>query len=361
MKMMSGFSSISPYRWITIILIVLLAASVGFLGWALYSTRKNPEHFSSVSSVTSRTPMPGPPQFFCPLDGSPMRSKGETKRRPVLVQVDNAPGARNQSGLSQADIVYEAMAEGDVTRFSAIFDCHDADVIGPVRSARLINIQLAPEYQALLSNSGSSKGTTGELEAHPEIANINHPSYPEAYWRADDRVAPHDLMTSTSRIREAATGAGLPDTVDLTPLTFKDDEPKPAITSISVPYSGAVLNSYRYDAATNSWLRFLNDEPHIDTLTGKQIAAKNVIIQYVPVYESDIEEDVGGNRGLEFRLTGTGKALIFRDGQVINATWTRSDIEQITTYTDAAGKPVALNRGLTFIQLVQPDFQASWG
>lgn len=359
--MMLKSSTSSRNRWITIILIVLLLVSVSFLIWAIYSTRKNPEQYSSLTGITSTTPMPGPPEFFCPLDGSPLSNRVATMRRPIIVQIDNAPAARNQSGLSQADIVYEAMAEGDVTRFSAVFDCHDADVIGPVRSARLINIQLVPEYQALLSNSGSSTGVTAELEAHPDITNINHNSYADAYWRAADRVGPHDLMTSTSNIRAAAAGAGAADTANLTPLTFKDDTPAPAITTISIPYSGIVQTGYTYDAGTNSWLRSIGGEAHIDTLTGKQIAARNVIIQYVPVSESDIEEDAGGNRSLEFGLTGSGKALIFRDGQVIAATWTRPAINQMTTYTDAAGQPVPLNRGLTFIQLVQPDFQASWG
>ena len=348
-------------RWITIILIVLLLASVSFLIWAIYGTRKSPERYSSPTGITSTTSMPGPSEFYCPLDGSPLRDRASTMRRPIVVQIDNAPAARNQSGLSQADIVYEAMAEGDVTRFSAIFDCHGADVLGPVRSARLINIQLVPEYQALLANSGSSAGVTAALEARPDIPNINDGNYSDAYWRADDRAAPHNLMTSTDNIRKAAAGAGAADTANLTPLTFKDDTPAPAITTISIPYSGIVQTSYTYDAGANSWLRFIGGEAHIDTLTGRQIAARNVIIQYVSITESDIEEDAGGNFGLEFGLTGSGKALIFRDGQVITATWTRPAVNQMTSYTDAAGQPVPLNRGLTFIQLVQPDFQASWG
>ena len=359
MKSISSPSSL--YKWITIILIVLLLSAVAFLAWAIYSTRKSPESYSSVSGVTSKTAMPGPPEYYCPLDGTPLRSRAATMRRPIMVQVDNAPAARNQSGLSQADIVYEAMAEGDVTRFSAIFDCREAEVIGPVRSARLINISLVPEYQALLSNSGASAGTTAELEARPDIHNINHNNFPDAYWRTDDRFAPHNLMTSTSKIREAAAGAGFTDIVSLTPLVFKDDTPAPAVSNISIPYSGVVQTSYRYDAGTNSWLRFINGEPHIDTLTGSQIAPKNVIIQYVTILETDIEEDVGGNRGLEFGLTGTGQAIIFRDGQAIPVTWSRPALNNMTSYADAAGNPVPLNRGETFIQLVQPDFQAGWG
>jgi len=359
--MMLNSSTSSRNRWITIILIVLLMTAVSFLIWAIYSSRKAPERFSTLTGITATTPMPGPPEFYCPLDGSALSNRAATTRRPIIVQIDNAPEARNQSGLSQADIVYEAMAEGDVTRFSAVFDCHDADVVGPVRSARLINIQLVPEYQALLSNSGSSAGVTAELEARSDIPNINHYSYGDAYWRAADRVGPHDLMTSTSNLRAAAVGAGFADTANLVPLTFKDDTPAPAISTISIPYSGIVQTGYTYDAGSNSWLRSIGGEAHIDTLTGKQIAAKNVIIQYVSVNESNIEEDVGGNRSLEFELTGSGKALIFRDGQVITAIWKRVALNQMTTYTDAAGQPVPLNRGLTFIQLVQPEFQASWG
>lgn len=345
----------SSRRWIAIILIIILVAAAGFAGFAFYIASKSPEPARTAGSFTGPT-LPPPPEYRCPLDGSKVTSFAATGKRPVLVQVDNAPAARPQSGLSMADIVYEAMAEGDVTRFSAIFACREVDAVGPVRSARLINLELVPEYTALLSNSGSSGGTSEALEA-AALPNINHPSYPDAYWRVDDRVAPHDMMTSTAGIRAAAESAGIPGTYKVTPLIFKDDSPAPSVTGIGIPYSGIVDVDYSYDPGTNSWLRSISGEPHIDALTGTQIAPKNVIIQYVSISESSIEEDAGGNMGLIFGLQGSGRVQVFRDGQLTEGTWERKDDSEITRYLDASGIAIPLNRGQTFVQLVPVGFQ----
>jgi len=167
-------------------------------------------------------------------------------------------------------------------------------------------------------------------------------------------------MTSTAGIRNAAAGAGFEVTATLVPLTFKEDTPAPVISTISVPYSGIADVSYRYDPATNTWLRFIGNEPHMDANTGTQIAPKNVIIQFVEASESSIIEDEGGNHGMEYKLLGTGKALIFRDGQVIQGTWSRADRNQVTQYVDASGKVIPLNRGQTFVQVVPQGFQPSW-
>lgn len=363
----------SSSKWITAGLIMLLVASLGFMGWAIYDSRQSPAT-PPPETVAEETPAlpeppPPPPKYYCPLSGAEYDTKAPTIRRPVVVQVDNAPAARPQAGLSQADIVYEAMAEGQVTRFSAVFMCTDAEVVGPVRSARLINLELVPEYSALLANSGASSGVTAELEARPDIPNINHPGFPSIYWRTDDRVAPHNLMTSTASVRQAANDAGFPVETEIMGPVFKASPPVAgsspaavqAVTTISVPYSAWVDVSYRYNPAGNSWLRFIGGAPHIDAATGAQIAARNVIIQYVPVTESHIVEDTGGNLGLVFTLTGSGKAVIFRDGQVVSGTWKRSTPGEVTTYVDAAGKPIPLLPGQTWIQLVAPDFPAGWG
>lgn len=347
----------SSRRWIAIILIIILVAAAGFAGFAFYLSNKGPEPAKTAGSFTGPV-TPPPPEYRCPLDGSETASFAATEKRPVIVQVDNAPASRPQSGLSKADIVYEAMAEGDVTRFSAIFACREVDSVGPVRSARLINLELVPEYTALLANSGSSRGVSDELEA-AALPNINHPSYPDAYWRVDDRVAPHDMMTSTAGIRAAAESAGIPATYKVTSLSFKDDSPAPSVTNIGVPYSGIVDVAYRYDPGTNSWLRSISGEPHMDALSGAQIAPKNVIIQYVNISESSVEEDAGGNMGLIFGLKGTGRVQVFRDGQLIEGTWERTGETSVTWYLDANGKPIPLNRGLTFVQLVPVDFQPS--
>lgn len=361
-------SSRDRNRWITAGLIALLLASLAFVGWAIYDFQKGSsttqaEQVAEEETIPPPPPPPPPISYNCPLSGIEKPDKASITRRPIIFQVDNAPAARPQSGLSQADIVYEAMAEGEITRFSAVFMCQEASTVGPIRSARLISLDLVPEYYALFSNSGSSNGVAAELAARDDIPNINHGNFSEAYWRTDDRYAPHNLMTSTTGIREAAAAAGVPTTASITGPAFKADAPATApLKSISVPYSAWADVSYQYDPVSNGWLRFISGEPHIDALNNAQINARNVIIQYVPVTESDIEESEGGAMGLTFGLTGTGKVLIFQDGQVISGKWSRPSPTAPTSYLDAAGNPIPLNQGQTWIQLVPTEFTGVvWG
>ena len=358
----------SPQTWITIGLIVLLAGSVAFVGWAIYDSRQSAEA-APVATVVEEEPAPReppppppPPTYFCPLDGTEYADRDVTLKRAVVVQVDNAPAARPQTGLSLADIVYEGMAEGQITRFSAVYLCRNAAVVGPVRSARLINLELVPEYQALLANSGASIGVNNAIAADPNVPNISQGAYPSAFWRVADRYAPHDMMTSTSLVRQVAADVGIPVQVELSGPPFKADSPAPGkLTYISIPYSPWAGVSYSYNPADNTWLRFMQGEPHIDAGTGTQLAAKNVVVQYVPSYESDIKEDEN-NYGLIFELTGTGPVLIFRDGEVISGSWSRPTLGAITTYVDDYGSPIQLNQGPTWIQLVPTDFPSvEWG
>jgi hypothetical protein len=357
----------TPRAWITIGLVTLLAGSLAFVGWAVYDSRKGSEA-PPAETVAEETvpdleppPPPPPPEYFCPLDGSEYEDRALTLKKPVVVQVDNAPAARPQSGLGLADIVYEEMAEGQITRFTAVYGCRDAETVGPVRSARLIDLELVPEYQGLLANSGSSIGVTNAIAGAPDVPNINHGAYPSAYWRVGDRYAPHNLMTNTATVRQAAAAAGYPDQVELEGYSFKSDAPAAApLSSISIPYSPWADTSYSYDAASNSWMRLQNGQPHIDTLTGAQLSAKNVIIQYVNSYESDIKEDQS-NYGLIFDLTGSGKALVFQDGKVISGTWSRPTESSITSYIDDSGTAIRLDRGTTWVQLVPTGFPSvSW-
>ena len=357
----------SPQAWMIFGLIALLAGSLAFVGWAVYDSRKDMlavpvETVAAEEPAPVIEPPPPPPEYYCPLDGAEYEDRAMTLKRPVVVQVDNAPGARPQSGLGLADVVYEGMAEGQITRFTAVFGCRDAEVAGPVRSARLIDLELVPEYQALLANSGASTGVINALAAAPDVANIDQGSYPAAFWRVADRYAPHNLMTSTGLVRQVAAAAGYADQVELAGYSFKSDAPVATpLGSISIPYSPWADVGYTYDATTNSWLRTQDGIAHIDTLTGTQLSAKNVIIQYVPVYDSDIMEDAN-NYGLIFQLTGSGKALIFQDGKVISGTWSRTAKDSITSYIDDSGTNIRLNRGTTWIQLVPTDFPSvAWG
>lgn len=340
---------------------MLSAAFVGYAFW--HSRQQDNTPVQTVAVEPPPPPPPPPPKFNCPLNGTEQPTKAATLNRPVIVQIDNAPDARPQSGLSQADMVYEAEAEGQITRYSAIFACSDSETVGPVRSARLIDLELVPEYTGLLANSGSSEGTTARLEADAaEVPNINFDNAPQAYRRVSDRFAPHNLMTGTTELRQAAADRGNATQVQIAGPLFKPDTPGAAsIKSIAVTYSPYADVSYAYDAKSNSWLRSVGGLADKDDLNGAQIAPKNVIIQYVQVTTTNIIEDTSGERGLDYTLTGSGKVVVFRDGQAIAGQWHRTDKNTVTTYLDATGQLIPLNVGQTWVQVVPTDFQATWG
>ena len=353
-------------RWITISLVFVLVLAIAFVAWAVRRSRQQPpaKVATVVAETTATAPPPQPLTYNCPLDGSQTTDRSATMNRPLVIQIDNAPAARPQSGLSQADFVYEEMAEGQITRYNAVFACHEAGTVGPVRSARLIDLELTPEYQALLVDSGSSQGTTARLNAaSADVPNMTDSTLSDAFHRVSDRYAPHNLMTGTAALRKAAAAAGLSVQVELTGPQFKGDSPpaQAAITKISVPYSPWADVSFSYDPGSNSWLRSVDGEPQKDAAKGKQLSPKNVIIQYVQVTTSDIVEDASGERGLDFTMTGSGRVLIFRDGQVISGQWQRPSKHDITTYVDASGRPIPLDVGQTWVEVVPTDFQASWG
>ncbi len=353
-------------RWITVSLIILLVLAIVFVAWAVWRSRQQPAAtVATVATATTATtpPPPAPLTYSCPLDGSQTTDRSNTMNRPLVVQIDNAPAARPQAGLSQADIVYEEMAEGQITRYNAVFACHDAASVGPVRSARLIDLELTPEYGALLVNSGSSQGTAARLRAAAAyVPNMTDSSFPAAFHRVNDRFAPHNLMTSTAALRKAAANGGLSVQANIVGPTFKADSPpaQAQVTKISVPYSPWASVSYTYDAGSNSWLRSVDGQQQKDAANDQRIAPKNVIIQYVRVTTSNIVEDASGERGLDFTLTGSGKVLVFRDGQVISGQWQRPGRDDVTTYVDASGQPIPLDVGQTWVQVVPTDFKASW-
>ncbi|MDA8166413.1 MAG: DUF3048 domain-containing protein [Actinomycetota bacterium] len=355
----------SRNKWITAGLIGLLVLSAAFLGWAIWHSRqRQPAAPATVAQTQTASSPPPPPTYKCPLDGTTQTDRNKTMNRPIVIQIDNAPAARPQSGLSKADIVYEEMAEGQITRYNAIFACRDVDTVGPVRSARLIDLELVPEYQALLSNSGASSGTAAALKAaSADVPNLDDATVPSAYRRSSNRYAPHNLYLNTAKLRTAAGSMGLSIQVAINGPQFKPDSPAPAqgqVNNIHVDYSPYADVTFNYDASSNTWLRSVDGSPDVDDLTGTQIAPKNVIIQYVNVTTSNIVEDENGNRGLEFAMTGSGKVEIFRDGQAISGQWQRAAKNAVTTYIDASGAVIPLDVGQTWIEVVPLDFQASW-
>jgi hypothetical protein len=280
-----------------------------------------------------------------PLTGLPANSAALT-RRPVLVRVGNDPVARGvQAGLSLADVVYEEIMDGwGVTRYTGIFWSQDPGNVRPVRSARLVSIDLAQQYQGALAHSGASDPIRLRLSQAPivDLDEFFH-SPPYTYGPGDWRTR---LYTSLPRLRQYLRSKGLDQPVSLRSWAFSEQpaagSPAPAAT-VRYP-NGTVV--WRWDSAIGRYRRFIGGVPDIDANTGQQITAANVVLLYALHAATDIVEDSLGSTAIDIRLHGSGPVKVMRDGVVSDGTWQRVDEFQPTQFS------VPLKPGNVWVELI---------
>lgn len=338
---------------IQITLAALLLSVGGFLALFIYL-----QVSSGLENKVATQIVESEEVFFSPLDG--MKISAENKDLPTIgVMIENHPEARPQAGLSKAKIVYEIMAEGDITRFLAIYDLSDnLAKIGPVRSARPYFIDLAGEYKALYAHSGGSPAALSRLRNEKEIFNLDEFfGYNSGYfWRDDKRYAPHNLYTSTELLLQAQEHYDLGGYGDLTSWKFKDGQKaSDKKTEIKINYSSATSSQviWKYLPETNKYERWQNNRRHIDD-DGSIIESDNIIIQYA---KTKILDEIGRK---DIALIGSGQALIFRDNLAIIATWQKKDTGSRTVFYDENNNEVELNRGKTWVEVVPLDLEISY-
>jgi hypothetical protein len=327
----------------------------------------------TFAGCTSSQPTPTPPPILptstpaatatavlklrSPICGKQLDDPAQASRRPVAFKIDNAAAARPQSGLAEACIVYEHLAEGGVTRFTAFFHTEQTDPIGPIRSARRLDLSLVPQFQALFAHVGGSQAVMTQLRSSG-LLDLDQFWNADTYYRMRERYAPHNVYTSMSRIMEAAQARGWEGPVSIPSYDFLSSNSPvadPAVTRIIIPISDYQVVEYRYDEAENDYLRFQSGLPHIDASTDEQIRVKNIVVQYVEMWAVSVIEDINGAPSLDFELLGEGEAILFRDGQSIPLRWVRPSLEVPTSYLDSSGRAVAFRPGNIWVELISPD------
>jgi len=261
--------------------------------------------------------------------------------RPVTaIMIENSVVARPQSGLNQAGVIFEAIAEGGITRFVALFQDTEPDYIGPVRSVRPYYIQWAMGFDAAIAHAGGSAEGLKSLQQWG-AKDLNHNG--AYFWRVNSREAPHNLYTSIAKLREyeAKKGYGK---ANYTPLPRKKGE-QPAATptarSINFTISSANFNvHYDYDLATNSYKRSEGGQPHTDEKSGVQLIPKVVVALIMPQGKSSIYTT--------YQTLGSGQVLIFQDGLVTTGTWKKDSNSANFTFVDSSGATIGLNPGQTW-------------
>lgn len=278
--------------------------------------------------------------------------------RPFAIMVENHPDSRPQSGLSKADIVYEALAEGGITRFLAIYQSQEASLIGSVRSAREYFAQIADEWGALYAHVGGSNEVIAQIQKgeYKNLVDVNEYYNFDFFPRRKDKPEPHHIFTSTDDLRRLIAFHQFSSVVNYQPWQFKDDAPTASSTAskISIDFSRPGYEvGWEYDLSTNAYKRVQYFEPHIDELTNQQITAKIVIIQIVNV--TPVSRDP--LLSVDIDLNAGGRAIVFQDGLAIESIW-RKDGGR-TRFFDPSNSEIKFNRGAIWVELVPKEKEPS--
>jgi len=313
-----------------------------------------------IIATPTPTPEPTPMPYNAPLTG--VASETEALARPIAIMINNFAAARPQSGLTNADVIWEVLAEGGITRLIGIFQSTEAleDTIGPIRSIRPYLIEIGETYGGVLVHAGASTDGYAILQKQKkpyldEISNAG--SY---YWRSSDRKAPHNLYSNLSKLREGAEKKGYKTDVTVPTYTFNELGATAAgeqATSIDIHFTLKNYKvSYAYDTTTDLYKRSINDEPHIDKNNDEQLSAKNLVV--IGTKHKTLD-----NEGrLAVDLTSGGIALLFQKGKVVEAEWVRGNDNMIRIMKD--GKELPFLPGKTIFHIVPStssfDSHVSW-
>lgn len=330
--------------------VALLVAIAAVALWAL-DREGGPTVTSAWPKATSERSVPRPPApLVWPLTGLPAPSADAVAVRPLSVKIENSSQARPQTGLNEADVVYESIAEGGITRFNAIFHSKTPEVVGPVRSARLSDLWIVPQYHAIFFFSGASYRVNREvrragLPNMSEDAGVSKP-----YYRSSSRSAPHNLYLKLPEGRRDAAARGIKTTWKPRYLNFsKSTESTIAVSSVTIPLSDANTTSWRWDAGSGVYLRSTNGRTHTDAETGEQLSAKNVVVMWA--VHTPASRDVAGSTTYDIQLGGSGRASVFRDGVRVDGTWEATrDAPPVLRAQD--GTIIRLAPGRTWFEVV---------
>ncbi len=332
-----------------------------------------------------------PRDQICPLNGEKYTKQEKEiwdKRRPLAVMIENSEESRPQSGLSRADIVYEAIAEGWITRLMGVFYCNtpmENITLAPVRSARTYFVDWVSEYDALYNHVGGAgrcSDTTVDPRAKALCQIITYGikdldqfgiGYPDCYRnpdRLDHPVATeHTMVCFSDNLYKIAEKRGwtnvdknnIPWDKNFTQWQFKDD-PKEGergtVQKIKIVFAEGYDKYdvvWEYEPVTNSYKRINGGVPHLDLETNEPLRAKNVVVQLTKLI-GPVDE----HGHMLYTTIGEGKALIFQDGKVTVGTWSKKSRTSRTLFYDGIGKQIVFTRGPIWIELLPSEKQITY-
>lgn len=373
----------------TILIAIMLFVASAFASFAFFST--SPLTKKAIPVALPKVNSNGTVSFddnlpktqVCPLNGVKYSTQQEAwwkAHGPLGVMIENSTDARPQSGISFADVTYEAMAEGGITRFLNIYYCQDAPEVGPVRSARTVFVNLVSEYGSfpLYAHVGGAN-TSGPADALGQISQYGWDGYNDlnqfsigfpTYWRDYDRLGhdvatEHTMYSTTTKLWDFAKANRDLTNVDkngnswdtkFVPYTFADDasvSQRPSSQTIHIEFGNGGSDyfvDWTYDPKTNLYMRANGGKPHIDLDTKKQLSAKDVIVMYERIV--NVDDGYENSLHLGYTDTGTGKAVIFMNGKEIKGTWKKATRTSRTQLFDSNGNPITFVRGKLWFDIL---------
>jgi hypothetical protein len=320
-------------------------------------------HLAATSTSTSTTTTTAR-VVDCPLTGTPAPHGVVPARNAVAIKVDNyslgaTPAeARPQSGLDYADVIFEEQVEGSITRYAAVFQCHNAPgLVGPIRSARWTDIQMLTQLgHPILVHVGGITPVLDLINAS-HLVNLDLGENYALETHPTGRYAPYDTYITTAQVWQAQPKLTTPPAPIFTYSTTAPEGE--AVSQVHLDWSVTSDIYWRWNAATATWLRFYNvgyqSAPDIqpDLLAdGVQNQAQNVIVQDTKITYGPWVENAGGGLEVESHILGSsGTAYVFRNGEMITGTWHASTAGTPTKYLDSAGRVIPLSPGRTWVEI----------
>lgn len=334
------------------IIVILIAGSVSAL--VLLQPKSKPIAAHLPVKIIKKVVPPAPTTVASTLSGLPVSPS--VNLLPVTgVMIENSMEARPQSGLAQASVIFEAIAEGGITRFLALYQDTQPSNVGPIRSARPYYVQWNLGFDAGYAHVGGSPEALADITAWG-VRDLNQFYNGDSYHRIASRAAPHNVYTSIALLNQLEASKGYTSS-NFTGFLRKPDAKlaKPTTTSIDLAISWSDYNvHYDYNPATNSYNRSEGGAAHIDAETSAQLSPKVVIAMVVPY---NLEAD---GYHSAYAVIGSGTAYIFQDGGVISATWNKPDSKTQISFTDSTGKSIALNAGQTWITALSDSSKVNY-
>lgn len=340
-------SKLSRKQWIIFVSGVILVVGGG-VSYALTHSDGSQNSYIPAKQAAA-PPKPAEPPYS-PLTGVVVAPE-DVGRVVTGVMIENSTFARPQSGLSQAGVVFEAIAEYGITRFLALYQEDKPGDMGPVRSARPYYVDWARSFDAPLAHVGGSPDALKKIKAEG-VKDLDQMFNSNYYRRISSREAPHNVYTTTNWLNKAELskgwgGSSFTGFARKKPSEVKVPTTPPTAKSINIAISGPTYNvHYDYDVASNSYKRVMAGTPHKDAANGAQIAP-NVVIGLVTAYS--LESDGYHSR---YQVSGSNTAYVFQEGTVTQVTWKREAGNTQYVFTDAAGKVFKLDPGRTWVTVV---------